>query len=169
MKGDTVSPLRKFPPWLVPVILGTTITVFLLDALTPSGVDVATLLVIPAYLAGWLPHRWASPLAAISATGLVLIGAWLSPPGGVPWIIWTNRLLTVIAIWLAVAVNVVQRRLTAELKMLRGLLPICASCKKIRDEQGNWYHLEQYILDHSEAEFTHSLSPACLEAYKQPP
>ncbi len=63
----------------------------------------------------------------------------------------------------------IQRRLTAEIKLLQGLLPICASCKKIRDKQGNWHHLEQYLLDHSAAEFTHSLCLACLEAYNQPP
>jgi hypothetical protein len=46
-------------------------------------------------------------------------------------------------------------------KNLSGLLPICASCKKIRDEQGDWHQLEVYIRDHSEADFSHSICPEC--------
>jgi hypothetical protein len=48
-------------------------------------------------------------------------------------------------------------------KILRGLLPICSSCKKIRDDQGYWTQLETYIHQHSEADFTHSLCPDCAE------
>jgi PAS domain S-box-containing protein len=48
-------------------------------------------------------------------------------------------------------------------KQLSGLLPICASCKKIRDDKGYWNQLEVYIRDHSEAEFTHGICPECQE------
>ncbi len=47
------------------------------------------------------------------------------------------------------------------IKTLQGLLPICAGCKKIRDDSGYWNQLESYISTHSEAEFTHSLCPPC--------
>jgi len=49
----------------------------------------------------------------------------------------------------------------AQIKKLSGLLPICASCKKIRDDKGYWQQIEAYIRDHSEAEFSHSLCPEC--------
>lgn len=49
----------------------------------------------------------------------------------------------------------------AHVKNLSGLLPICASCKKIRDDEGNWHQLELYIRDHSEADFSHSICPEC--------
>lgn len=49
----------------------------------------------------------------------------------------------------------------AEIKQLSGLLPICASCKKIRDDQGYWSQIETYIAEHSEAEFSHGLCPDC--------
>jgi PAS domain S-box-containing protein len=49
----------------------------------------------------------------------------------------------------------------AKVKTLSGLLPICASCKKIRDDHGYWTQLEAYIRDHSEAEFSHSICPEC--------
>lgn len=54
------------------------------------------------------------------------------------------------------------RQALSHVKTLRGLLPICASCKKIRDDQGYWQHLECYIQEHSEAEFTHGICPECM-------
>lgn len=53
----------------------------------------------------------------------------------------------------------------ARVKLLSGLLPICVHCKKIRDDQGYWRRVEEYVQAHSEAEFTHSLCPACLEVH----
>jgi PAS domain S-box-containing protein len=47
-------------------------------------------------------------------------------------------------------------------KKLSGLLPICSSCKKIRDDQGYWNQLEVYISEHSDASFTHSFCPECV-------
>ncbi len=51
----------------------------------------------------------------------------------------------------------------AQVKMLSGFLPICASCKKIRDDQGYWRQVEEYIREHSEAEFSHSICPQCAK------
>ena len=53
----------------------------------------------------------------------------------------------------------------AKVKILSGFLPICAGCKKIRDDDGYWNQIEEYIRDHSEAEFTHSMCPECLKEY----
>jgi len=50
-----------------------------------------------------------------------------------------------------------------QVKALSGLLPICASCKKIRDDKGYWNQIEAYIKDHSEAEFSHSICPDCAK------
>jgi len=49
----------------------------------------------------------------------------------------------------------------AEVKKLSGFLPICASCKKIRDDKGYWNQIEAYISEHSEAQFSHSICPEC--------
>ncbi|MBU0992501.1 MAG: response regulator [Proteobacteria bacterium] len=51
----------------------------------------------------------------------------------------------------------------AKVKKLSGLLPICASCKKIRDDSGYWDQVDAYIQKHSEAEFTHSICPECMK------
>jgi len=50
----------------------------------------------------------------------------------------------------------------ARVKTLSGLLPICASCKKIRDDKGYWNRIETYIRDHSEATFSHGICPECV-------
>ena len=49
-----------------------------------------------------------------------------------------------------------------EVKVLRGLLPICSFCKSIRNKKGDWSRLEEYIDRNSEAEFTHGVCPDCL-------
>jgi DNA-binding response OmpR family regulator len=56
----------------------------------------------------------------------------------------------------------------ARVKYLRGLLPICAYCKKIRNDQNYWEQVETYIAEHSDAQFSHSICPACYEAFARP-
>ncbi len=51
----------------------------------------------------------------------------------------------------------------AEIKTLRGLIPICSACKRIRTDQGDWTQIELYIQAHSEAEFSHGLCPDCAK------
>ncbi len=51
----------------------------------------------------------------------------------------------------------------AKVNTLKGLLPICANCKKIRDDKGRWEQIESYISKHSEAELTHSICPGCAK------
>ena len=51
----------------------------------------------------------------------------------------------------------------ARVKTLSGLLPICASCKKIRDDKGYWQQVDTYIRQRSEANFTHGICPDCAE------
>lgn len=55
------------------------------------------------------------------------------------------------------------RKALSEVKTLRGFLPICSSCKKIRDDSGYWNKIETYIRHHSEAEFSHSICPNCAD------
>ncbi len=50
-----------------------------------------------------------------------------------------------------------------EIKVLRGILPICSRCKKIRDEHGQWHTVESYITDHTEADFSHGICPDCMD------
>lgn len=53
----------------------------------------------------------------------------------------------------------------SEIKILRGILPICSICKKIRDDRGYWNQLESYMSKHSEILFSHSICPECAQKY----
>lgn len=52
----------------------------------------------------------------------------------------------------------------AQIKTLRGMMPICSSCKMIRDDSGYWHQVEEYMRDHTDADFTHSMCPDCLKS-----
>jgi len=54
-------------------------------------------------------------------------------------------------------------KVLSEIKVLQGIIPICAYCKNIRDDQGYWNQVEKYVSDHSEAKFSHGICPACFE------
>ena len=55
------------------------------------------------------------------------------------------------------------KRTSEEIKILRGILPICCECKKIRDDKGNWISVESYIHRHSEAKFSHGICRDCAQ------
>jgi hypothetical protein len=54
-----------------------------------------------------------------------------------------------------------------DVKVLRGMLPICAWCKKVRDDKGYWNQIESYVRERSEAEFSHGICPDCLERERE--
>ncbi len=49
------------------------------------------------------------------------------------------------------------------IKELKGIVPICSSCKNIRDDKGYWHNVEKYIGEHTDADFSHSLCPNCAK------
>lgn len=53
----------------------------------------------------------------------------------------------------------------AEIKILRGIIPICSHCKQIRDDEGSWSQMEAYIHAHSEAVFSHGICPSCMQEH----
>lgn len=55
----------------------------------------------------------------------------------------------------------------AQVQLLSGLLPICANCKKVRDDQGYWTQVEVYVRDRTHAEFTHGICPDCAKKYRE--
>lgn len=57
------------------------------------------------------------------------------------------------------------KEIISEVKKLSGLLPICSNCKKIRDDEGDWKQIEQYISEHFKIQFTHGICPDCVNKY----
>lgn len=96
----------------------------------------------------WLDELWDLPC--------LLMGADPTP------INWRESILeSFLALLVGLFTIYFTKKLLSEIKYLGGFLPICASCKKIRDDQGNWVQIEGYIREHSEAKFSHGICPQC--------
>ena len=90
----------------------------------------------------------------LSCDGVEKTIAWSNLSGYLPIFGWKS--------W-KVGLDITELKQTiAKVQTLGGLLPICANCKKIRDDKGYWNRLEAYIQKHSEAEFTHGICPDCV-------
>lgn len=131
----------------------------LVQALCGLGAILGTYLLV-----GRMPFlNWLFPVIAAGVLGLFLH-------------LFTHRVLKVV-VRLRNRDQILLRqraRLIAELrtalenvKMLRGLIPICSQCKKVRDDGGYWKQVETYVREHSEAEFTHGLCPGCSVSLEQ--
>jgi hypothetical protein len=153
-----------------------TIAVAVIDYVTGDEIDVVFLYIVPLALASWKLRRAEAITAAIVCTAAWLIEVRLyNRPAAHPLIPYWNALmlfgifLTVVLILSSLRKSFAeQRRLIGELqtalaniKTLRGLLPICAWCKKIRDDKGYWQAVDTYLENHSQAEFTHGICPEC--------
>lgn len=89
-------------------------------------------------------------------------GAALAPePGVISAVIVTTVVLCVFLGYIA-ALTISHGQALAEIRKLQGILPICAHCKRIRDNDGYWNAVEKYISEHSEAVFSHGLCDDCL-------
>jgi uncharacterized paraquat-inducible protein A len=152
--------------------------IFALDLLLPLGVAVGVLYTTLVLLSMWSPHRRFIFLVAAGVSVLTVLDVFLSP-GEAHWMAVSNRLLSLFTIWVAAVLSFLHKRDQEErdhlilelqdslghIKTLRGLLPICASCKKVRNDQGYWKSIDTYISERSEAQITHGICPDCFHHY----
>lgn len=164
-------------PLLLALSVGLAAGIFTLDLSVPSGIGVPVLYIAPVALI----ELWSSPkesglvlLIAAGCTAAILLGFFFAPFAEIPlWAAIPNRMIALLVIWVTVVLSLLRKHVEEEVKILRGLLPICSYCKRIRDDQGYWRNLEAYIAAHSDADFTHGLCPDCgaryyPEAFKAP-
>jgi len=146
--------------------------IFISDSLIPLGVAGVVAYVIVVLVSLW-SHRPKLPVyVAIIASVLTLLGLFSSPPGGELWKVISNRLLALFVIWVTAVLSLrwktmylEKEKALSQVKILSGLLPICASCKNIRDDKGYWNQIESYIRDHTDADFSHGICPDCVKKY----
>lgn len=141
--------------------------VLLVDYVTGKEIEFPILYVVPVSMAAWKEQRvLAYGLAA--ALSLVRVGF------HIPWNemqsplrVWLNGsvILASLALYAYLVIRTARqtRELRKDVQMLEGILPICASCKKIRNEHGEYEQIETYISDHSEAQFSHGLCSECAK------
>jgi hypothetical protein len=165
-KDATVSDWWTVSPRIVLVTLLLVAVIFTVDVLLfPVGVALGVLYVLPILVSLRSRQRTFVFAVAAGTSLLTVLGYLLSPTGGVPWMALVNRGLAVLAIWVIAVLSLQQRKAEELIQFLRGLLPMCASCKKVRDDKGYWRQVEQYIETHSNAMFTHSICPTCVEKW----
>jgi hypothetical protein len=162
--------MKKFlleNPRLSALAVASGTIVFVLDVMTPRGVAIPMLYSGLVLLGLWSPYSMFAPIAAVIATLLSVLGFFLSPQGGIPWISAVNLLLALVMIWMVTYLVLWYKRVEQATKILSGLLPICAWCKKIRDDKGYWEKLEDYMERHTEAHFTHGICQECLKQWEE--
>ena len=145
-------------------------TTFFVDLHIPLGVACAIPYILAVLIASFLQPVWAMPGIVLVCSILTIIGIFSSPqPLVVPfWKVLTNRGLALFAMW-TIAILLYHRNVLlarreealARIRLLEGLLPICAECKKIRDRADTWHRLETYLSAHSSLTFTHGICPEC--------
>ena len=143
----------------------TGVVILQLDLVTSPLLMFPILFVLPVALSAWFcSPRLAYVLAVLLPLGRAVIATFadLAPSVAATG---ANALIRIAVLSsLAFLVAKVARQ-SRELRVLRGLLPICMWCKRIRNEVGGWERLETYITVHSEAEFTHGLCPECTREH----
>ena len=146
-----------------------------LDLVTPLGVADWLIEVILVWVATVWGGRREVQVVTVIASATMIAGLWSSPATAVPfWMGALNRLVAIVVMWTMAnvadrrqAAEQAQREAAAELKRLQRLLPICAACKSIRGEGGEWHRIEAYLSAHSGAQLTHGLCPSCAAKYMQ--
>lgn len=153
------------------------VIILLIDLTLPLGIAVGVLYIVVVLVSLWSPHRKFTLIIAVVCSVLTICAFFCKPAIVEMWKGVFNRGLSLFAIWATAALGL-QRKLIEEkrekalfereaalndVKILRGFLPICASCKKIRDDKGYWTQIEEYIKAHSEADFSHGLCQDCAK------
>ena len=144
-------------------ILAFAIGLFLVDLWFSRGVGEGVLYVAPvAWIALWSSRNESSlvVLVATAASVLAILGFLLTPHDTF-WLGIANRGVVISVMWMTAVLSLLRKRVEEEVKILRGLLPICSYCKRIRDDQGYWKQIEVYIAANSDADFSHGLCPEC--------
>ncbi len=152
----------------LPLIAGTValaVVIFALDLFIPRGVAMGVLYVVPVLIALRSPQRLFVFAVGVGCTVLTLLGFALSPAGSLLWMATVNRTLAILAIWVTAILSLQHKHAEEQIQLLRRLLPICSSCKKIRDDRGYWSQVERYLETHTRAILTHSICPECVEKW----
>ena len=143
------------------IILG--IVVLGADFITGPAIQFPIAFVIPVLLAAWYNGwPWGVSLAVLLPVTRIVFHYFWEVPQHLPTEVLNFIIRITVLAGLAVLVNYTAA-LTREVKVLKGILPTCSGCKKIRTENGSWIQMEAYIAEHSAAEFSHGLCDECAE------
>jgi hypothetical protein len=153
--------IKKEHLWLVWILLS--IPVLAADYATGPAIQFPIVFVIPVVLSSWYSGKiWGIVLALLLPIGRVLLHYVWEPSTSVQIVMVNVAIKIIVFAGIALLVDHAAS-LTREVRTLKGILPICSNCKKIRDEDGSWKQMETYISEQSEAKFSHGLCSECAE------
>jgi hypothetical protein len=147
------------------------------DLSIPLGVAIGVVYIAVVLISLQSPQNSVTVLISIGCSILMIGVFFYQPPVTEMWKVIFNRAIALFAIWMTAILGMqrnkaLQKRETVlrereialeDVRILRGLLPICSSCKKIRNDEGYWIQIEEYIRVHSEAIFTHGICQECVK------
>ena len=152
----------------VPLLAVAAVGVLAADYVIGPHIQFPFLFIAPVAAAAWFHGRnW----GVVFATALPIAHLGITIANGAEWSVIDVEInalirLVVLVLFAVLIDQAAQRhRLAAEVKALRGLLPICSFCKQIRRPDGTWEVLEKYIEERTDAEFSHGLCDACARKH----
>jgi len=180
--------LRAFNLTIMIWSLFSSLALLYVDSTRPeeyAGHTVAdVMMVLLTYLALPLPLVWQVTSAGFFSGAILVLGLWLKPWPDEPTALaaltslltsnilgagisselqlWRRRQFVTLCRERELSTNL--EKALHEVKSLRGILPICMHCKKIRDDTGYWQQVEQYVTENTDAQFSHSLCPDCMQS-----
>jgi len=178
--GDTNTKDNAFfkGNWRLFFIALSVLAIGYIDYITGYELGFFVFYFLPIALAAWKVTSTSSYLISILSASVWFLSDTLSghPYSSVFFEFWDTAIRLVSFLIIAYTTSKIRSLLTKErettqalqaamnqIKTLSGLIPICASCKKIRDDKGYWNQVEVYIQQHSEAEFSHGFCPDCMK------
>ena len=151
-------------PLLVGMTGGLVAGILVLDVMVPLNLA-GMLYVALVIISLWSPKRTFTFTVAGACTALILFDYHHTPSQNATALTIANRGLAFLAIWATAVLSLLRTKDHEDLNILMTLLPLCATCKKIRDTRGVWHQLEQYLKDNSSMEFSRSLCPECRKKW----
>jgi len=156
--GEMIRPL------FVGITVGLVVGILVLDMMLPLDLAAGMFYVALVMISLWSQKRSFTIFVAAACTALILMDFLYSPDHQNLQMEIAERGLALFATFSTAILALLLTRAQEDCEILRGLLPMCAGCKKIRDE-GTWQHLEKYVRANSDVQFSRTLCPDCRKKW----
>lgn len=150
---------------LAGLMTGLVLGIIILDIMLPLDLAAGALYVALVMISLWSPRFSFTLFVAAACAVLLLLDLIYSPIEETNPMTIANRGLSLFAIWATVILAYLHKGAQQHIGLLQQLLPMCAGCKKIRDDQGSWYQLEDYLNANSSLKTSPTTCPECLKKW----
>ena len=150
---------------LAGLMTGLVLGIIILDVVLPLDLAAGAFYVALVMISLLSPRFSFTLFVAAACTVLLVLDLIHAPPEEMLPMMIANRGLSLFAIWATVILAYLHKGAQQQIGLLQQLLPICAGCKKIRDDQGNWYPVEDYLKTTSSLKTSPTNCPECLKKW----